>query len=92
MLASELDRAKATIENWSSKTISTRGGIYTLTRAAWLVLQEARELRTALDESIKLQAHYAELLNMHDGGRRHPFKSADEWIARLREVASREAR
>jgi hypothetical protein len=42
-----LDEAKATIDNWSSKTLSTKGGIYTLTRAAWLVLQELRRLEAA---------------------------------------------
>lgn len=50
------------------------------------------ELRTALDELIKLQAHYAKLLNMHDGGQRHPFASADEWIERLRYLARSAAR
>jgi hypothetical protein len=44
------------------------------------------ELRIALEESVKLQSHYADLLNMHDGGERIVFKSAEEWIERLREV------
>lgn len=43
------------------------------------------ELRHGLDESVKLQAHYAELLNMHDGGERRAFKDADEWLRRLGE-------
>lgn len=41
------------------------------------------ELRKALEESVKLQSHYAELLNGYDGGSRMTFKSAEEWIARL---------
>ena len=44
------------------------------------------ELRLALEASIKLQSHYAKLLNMHDGGQRQPFENADAWIARLRET------
>lgn len=44
------------------------------------------ELREALDESVKLQSHYAKLLNMQDGGLCWTFKNADDWIARLREV------
>jgi len=43
------------------------------------------EIVTALEESVKLQSHYAELLNMHDGGERIGFASADAWIDRLRE-------
>lgn len=48
--------------------------------------QERRvaDLIVALDESLKLQSHYAELLNMHDGGQRKGFKNTAEWIARLR--------
>lgn len=49
-------------------------------------------LRSALSESVKLQSHYAELLNMHDGGRRLRFASADEWIARLANVGDAPAR
>jgi hypothetical protein len=45
-------------------------------------------LRTALHESVKLQSHYAELLNMHDGGARIAFKDVDEWLARLKELES----
>jgi hypothetical protein len=42
-----------------------------------------RELERALEESIKLQSHYAELLNMHDGGHRKIFKNKEEWLNRL---------
>jgi hypothetical protein len=41
------------------------------------------ELREALAESVKLQSHYARLLNMWDGGERMPFASIDDWLARL---------
>ncbi len=42
-------------------------------------------LRNALEKSVKLQSHYAELLNMYDGGARMQFASADDWIKRLNE-------
>ena len=37
----------------------------------------------ALEESIKLQSHYAGLLNTWDGGERLIFASAVEWLKRL---------
>lgn len=50
---------------------------------------ELKGLKHALDESVKLQSHYAELLNMYDGGKRMVFKSGDEWLARLDELKKR---
>ena len=47
---------------------------------------ENRNLRKALEESVKLQAHYAELLNMHDGGKRMIFPTVDAWIERLKKT------
>lgn len=47
------------------------------------------EIRDALIESVKLQAHYGELLNMHDGGHRLIFKNARLWLERLRTLARR---
>ena len=50
-------------------------------------LMENREkLEEALEESVKLQSHYAGLLNMYDGGKRTQFQNIDEWIMRLEEV------
>lgn len=43
-------------------------------------------LRIALEESLKLQSHYAELLNMHDGGQRVSFHSVEAWLERLKET------
>lgn len=40
-------------------------------------------LQSALDESVKLQSHYAVLLNTHDGGQRIIFQSAQAWLDRL---------
>jgi hypothetical protein len=42
-----------------------------------------RQTIIALAESVKLQAHYAELLNAYDGGQRMIFKSPAELIDRL---------
>jgi len=53
-----------------------------------LELDMARRLAvlvTALHESVKLQSHYAELLNHYQGSRIMKFDSADAWIQRLRE-------
>lgn len=44
------------------------------------------ELELALELLVKLQSHYAKLLNMHDGGKRHAFANRQEWIERLRET------
>ena len=49
---------------------------------------EIAEVRTALEESLKLQAHYAELLNMHDGGHRLIFKTTEAWLTRLKGTKS----
>ena len=43
-----------------------------------------KQLTKALNESVKLQSHYAGLLNMHDEGGRMMFASSDEWLERLR--------
>lgn len=43
-------------------------------------------LAMALEESVRLQSHYARLLNNFDGGYRHEFKDAQEWLGRLAEI------
>lgn len=51
-----------------------------------MLKRQHKILRDALEKSVKLQSHYAKLLNMYDGGERMSFDSADKWIERLREV------
>jgi len=46
------------------------------------------ELRVALKESLKLQSHYARLLNQYDGGERMPFDTIEDWIQRLRKTGT----
>ena len=41
------------------------------------------QLEYALTKSVELQAHYAKLLNMYDGGERIAFKGPNEWLTRL---------
>jgi hypothetical protein len=53
--------------------------------------EAALELLDALEASVKLQSHYAKLLNMHDGGKRLGFGSAAEWLRRLRELREQPA-
>lgn len=44
---------------------------------------ENEVLKKALAESVRLQSHYATLLNQYDGGERLVFKNAREWLERL---------
>lgn len=46
-------------------------------------------LYNALKESLKLQSHYAILLNKYDGGQRMTFDSVEHWLKRLREINDR---
>lgn len=46
------------------------------------------DFRIALEESVKLQSHYAALLNDYDGGARLRFDSAEAWVDRLRRVGT----
>ena len=41
------------------------------------------KLEAALKQSVELQSHYAELLNMHDGGQRLAFANVEAWLDRL---------
>ena len=41
------------------------------------------KLEKALTQSVELQSHYAELLNMHDGGQRLAFGNVEAWLDRL---------
>lgn len=47
------------------------------------VKEKYSQVTHALAESVKLQSHYAGLLNQYDGGQRIEFKDAEEWLARL---------
>ena len=44
------------------------------------------DLSRALDESVKLQSHYAGLINTYDGGARMVFLSIQAWLDRLSEL------
>ena len=41
------------------------------------------KLEAALKQSVELQSHYAELLNMYDGGQRLTFANVEAWLDRL---------
>lgn len=47
---------------------------------------EHRQLKYALAESVKLQSHYAMLLNAYDGGQRMTPTDSGDWIKRLKEL------
>jgi hypothetical protein len=55
------------------------------------IIQRVRDMREALDESVKLQGHYADLLNAYDGGSRIIFANGDDWMNRLAYVAEKPA-
>ena len=57
---------------------------------AWHIVENYKALKDALEESVTLQSHYAELLNAYDGGERMQFKNADEWLKRLKKVNNKE--
>lgn len=95
-LANELDNHPAYLSHSmrasSGQTVPVRRSylgrvVRNLARAAAVMLAVG-ELRIALEESVKLQSHYAELLNMHDGGGRIGFDDAAAWIARLRDTGT----
>ncbi len=46
------------------------------------------EVMIALRESVKLQSHYANLLNNYDNGQRLKFETANDWIARLKKTGT----
>jgi hypothetical protein len=52
------------------------------------VARERDRLRIALEASLTLQAHYAELLNAWDGGTRRLFPTVEQWLARLVETGT----
>jgi hypothetical protein len=73
------DQRKAAVKVWTERCIKAA------VRAS--SPNEAARLRFALEELVTLQAHYAKLLNEYDGGARTEFTSADQWLARLDELA-----
>jgi hypothetical protein len=50
------------------------------------VQEDTSTLQHALEESLKLQAIYARLLNQYDDGKRIVFTSAQTWLDRLRQI------
>lgn len=68
-------------------------GISGLRRVTWKEAYEdsadsVQELMEALIESVKLQSHYAGLLNEYDGGKRQQFSCPAHWIQRLIETGT----
>ena len=51
-------------------------------------LLDLEKLHYALEQSVQLQSHYAFLLNSYDDGKRLTFKDAQEWLARLDQLAT----
>jgi hypothetical protein len=53
---------------------------------------EVSRLTTALEASVRLQSHYAGLLNIYDQGQRMQFKSVEAWLKRLEKTGTLERR
>ena len=53
-----------------------------------LAFKRNDKLLKALDESVKLQSHYAGVLNAWDGGQRRQFSGAADWYQRLSETGT----
>src|SRR5689334_17008480 len=77
--ADQIDNRPGPIPDGSADAIATE------LRAAATGL---RDLGAALEESVKLQSHYADLLNAYDGGRRLYFPNAAAWLERLATLKS----
>lgn len=45
------------------------------------------QLYAALESSVRMQSHYASILNMYDNGDRLEFENVDAWLARLQACA-----
>jgi hypothetical protein len=50
------------------------------------IFKAVAQLQYGLEESLKLQSHYAELLNMYDHGERIQFDTVEEWLQRIEQV------
>lgn len=83
-MPSSIEQLKAEFSAWQSDDCPRDSQI----EAAAHIANAFPDLARALEESVKLQTHYAELLNMYDGGKRIGFNSADAWIDRLRECGT----
>lgn len=79
-----VEQLKADYSAWQSEDCPAE----IRTASADRIAKAFPNLVKAIEASVKLQTHYAELLNMHDGGERIGFASADEWINRLHECKS----
>ena len=59
------------------------GPVYPLIDELLALRARVGQLEAALKQSVELQSHYAELLNMHDGGQRLTFANVKAWLDRL---------
>lgn len=72
------------IRDGEHREIAAKAFEYADAKALEFCTKVIHEFEIALEESLKLQSHYAFLLNSYDGGERKDFKSVAEWIDRLK--------
>ena len=71
---------------WRVCSINNTNNIYTEEPIEFIEKLAYDKLITALEKSLKLQSHYAYLLNMYDGGTRIQFENSEKWIERLKKT------
>lgn len=89
MMSLDLDDVRKLAEEYRGLLSRVRVGA---PMAMETLAAEVEQLRDALEESVKLQSHYAKLLNVHDGGERKTFADAASWLHRLREARQEKAK
>lgn len=85
----ERDAALAEAAHDREVLASYRGAFTTQKERADRCEAEAARLKDALEQSVRLQAHYAGLLNDWDGGQRIVFADANAWLYRLAALEER---
>jgi hypothetical protein len=87
MRTAEHERALALAERWLENPPDMMGDPdcdqCVVARQLIRATERTEKIRSALEQSVQLQSHYANLLNMHDGGKRVTFPNADAWMVRL---------
>ena len=79
---------KFLVEGFDARLAQMEKAIAKLNEGCKTVARRNVVLLKALEESVKLQSHYAKLLNQYDGGERMTFESAQAWIDRLAHLAT----
>lgn len=89
-LEADLTRLKGENEELRERLIGKFRSIRDAGERDYNRTKEISRYREALEKSVKLQSHYAGLLNMYDEGKRIRFESAQAWLDRLEALKGKE--